>query len=247
MKREFYDFSVVHFVGRKRISVKKVLFPIVIAIVIVATLLASVAFFLFLPKTVKISQRKYYFVIASNHTSLDAAMLKSEEVRALGGSGYVFSEDLYRVAVFVYLDYVDAQSVATSLNEQGIGAYVYQRSLGSAKVKVNGKKESDKVKRALSACDGLISGLYGLIISLERSETTLTVAGKEVNRIFSEAATAFEGLKALKKRYKEGSVIADLSALGEKITSVMENTLTDLSELKYVLCQVVHLFTIFTN
>lgn len=74
----------------------------------------------------KLTADKYYAIEMVNFTDMNSAKVYSQELRLMGGAGYVVHDELYRVMAEVFKDKSDADKVVTRLNTSGYMARVYE-------------------------------------------------------------------------------------------------------------------------
>jgi len=246
MKRVFYDYSVVHIIGRKQQIPKNILKSFVV-ILLVAAVVFAVIFFMFNSRQITIKQRDFYFVVLSNHASYDLAQKKCEEIRENGGSGYVLKGEIYRVTAFVYMNYDDANSVVSKLKLNGEDAYVYKKSLKKTTLKMNSYLHKKNMKIFIKSCNKIIQDLYDCTLQVQKGEMTISVAEKLIQEEIQSFEKNYKKLISIRQLYEKNEKINQIMVNGEEFANSLYELNDDFSEMKYILCKMVDLCINFTN
>ena len=242
MKRIFYDFSITHIVGRKKINLFFLKKIAVISLLLTA-LFGAIIYFCFLPKKVTFPKREYHYAICSTHTSEAAASEKSEQVRAQGGAGFVIFDQAYLVAVFVYPEKSFAQRVVQNL---GGDAFVYTARREAVTLKAKNSVHAQTIGGTNGVIEYAIEQIYLTLISLEKSETTTSVVKNTVFSCSQKIKSLNKKLGKIRKKYL-GTDVENLIINCERISTFFEVAYANSGELKLVLCKVAQIFINFTN
>ena len=63
-----------------------------------------------------IAQRKWYYVVVYEQTTVAKAQVSAKELKERGGAGFIINDGVFRIASAVYSSEIDAKNVASRLN-----------------------------------------------------------------------------------------------------------------------------------
>ena len=197
----------------------------------VAFCFGAVGYAGFLNGAVKIGAQKTFYYLTTSVESVEVGVL---DVTKNGGAGYVLDGNGKEVALSVYFNAEDAETVfATNLHKYD-GLKIAKRATNAIYVKrYSDKKRAKKIASDFENARRHIAMLEEILIGLETGETQ-----ESVKRKLGALKESFQTLESTSI-----SELCPLFACGRQGTHDLENGVVTASELRYLLCELSFSYT----
>jgi len=122
-------------------------------------------------------QTDYYAVALGAYATLPEAQIRADEVKQMGGAGYIVEDSRYLVLAFAYASAADCDGVIARLAETGTAGE--KRVIPLARRDFGSKACADAARAAITAFDTL----YTCAVKLDTGENTETDARNRLNAL----------------------------------------------------------------
>ncbi|MBQ2818080.1 MAG: SPOR domain-containing protein [Clostridia bacterium] len=171
----------------------------------------------------------YHAVQTGAFSSLDTADAASNEVKKVGGAGYVHFDSKYRVFACAYLSGDKADEVKERLSKSGIESYIYLGTLPSFTLTVSAPE--DRIK-TIENTNSLLFDAIDTLSFLSDSVDVLEMSADEVifqlEEIKEDMHKNIEGLKECEKLFPDdGGIVSGLLGVVENMYKELEKICSD--------------------
>lgn len=246
MKRIFSDYTKVHFVEHRRFALHKgaVRFLVFLSVIVFAA--GAAALFVFIPRNVAIKEKTCYFLISADYADERSAFAAAEKVRQSGGGGYIINDGIYRVAIFVYPDFDEAQTVKDRMAGEGMTSYIHPTSSSKQKVKVGNFFRARTLRKVFGFYSEAIDKLYSLAIDRAAGSVSADFVADEVVALAERSANYAKKVSKLAAK-NSSAVMRTVAANADGFTDILSMDSAEIFSMGYILCAAAHLFTNFTT
>ncbi len=126
----------------------------------------------------------YYAVIAETLDDESLSAIAADELRQLGGAGYVIRDKSYLVVASVYSDKGEAETVISRLDSYS--ATVYELTIPEPKLKWCKTADKDLVTDTLNYASEAFTGLYEISVELDKSSISEAQAVSRIKILYNE-------------------------------------------------------------
>lgn len=126
----------------------------------------------------------YYAVAADSYESAESISIDADELRLLGGAGYLINDEKYYLIAAVYSNLADAEKILEGISSPS--ACIYDIKLTEPSLKWCNDEDLETVKNTLTYAESIYNVLYSVSVRLDKGDISEFQAMSEITVLKTE-------------------------------------------------------------